>query len=259
LRSSIVVEEHAQPFHAEAAPGPDGTRGGVLLVHGFTGSPYSMRPWGEYLASRGLAVAVPRLPGHGTTWQQMNRTRWQDWYDEVTRAFDKLRANCDRVVAGGLSMGGALALRLAEDRGDEVTGLVLVNPALTNESTGHQLVPLLQHVVPSTKGVTNDIKKPDVDEHGYGRSPLKAAASMFTAWRQVIADLPKVTQPLLMFRSTDDHVVPASSGRYIMTRVSSTDLSERLLENSYHVATLDYDAPAIFAESEQFVRRVTGP
>lgn len=254
-----MVEEHAQPFYAEAAPGADGTRVGVLLVHGFTGSPYSLRPWGEYLAERGFGVVVPRLPGHGTSWREMNRTGWQDWYDEAARAFDKLRANCDQVVAGGLSMGGALALRLAQERGGDVTGLVLVNPALTNESAGHQLVPLLQHVVPSTKGVTNDIKKPDVDEHGYQRSPLRAAASMFSAWRQVIADLPRVTQPLLMFRSTDDHVVPASSGRYIMSRVSSTDLSERLLENSYHVATLDYDAPAIFAESEQFVRRVTGP
>jgi len=250
---------HAQPFHAEAGPGPDGRRVGVLLVHGFTGSPYSVRPWGEYLAERGLAVAVPRLPGHGTTWQEMNRTGWRDWYDEVARAFDKLSANCDAVVAGGLSMGGALALRLAVDRGSDVAGLVLVNPALTNASPGHQLVPLLQHVVPSTKGVTNDIKKPGVDEHGYHRSPLRAAASMFQAWKQLIEHLPKVTQPLLMFRSTDDHVVPASSGRYIMSRVSSTDRTETLLENSYHVATLDNDAPVIFAESEQFVRRVTGP
>jgi carboxylesterase len=189
----------------------------------------------------------------------MNRTRWQDWYDEAERAFEKLAASCDAVVAGGLSMGGALALRLAELRGSEVAGLVLVNPALTNADPLRGLVPVLQHVLPSASGVTNDIKKPDVDEHGYGRTPLRAAASLFDGWKQVIADLPKVTQPVLVFRSREDHVVPPSSVALLMRRVPSRDVTERMLENSYHVATLDYDAPEIFAESEQFVRRVTGP
>jgi carboxylesterase len=248
-----------QPFFADAGPGPDGRRVGVLLVHGFTGSPASMVPWGRYLADRGFAVAVPRLPGHGTTWQEMNRTRWQDWYDEAERAFEKLAASCDAVVAGGLSMGGALALRLAELRGSEVAGLVLVNPALTNADPLRGLVPVLQHVLPSASGITNDIKKPDVDEHGYGRTPLRAAASLFDGWKQVIADLPKVTQPVLVFRSREDHVVPPSSVAVLMRGVPSRDVTERMLENSYHVATLDYDAPEIFAESEQFVRRVTGP
>ncbi len=250
---------YSQPFHADGAPDQDGRRVGALLLHGFTGSPASIVPWGRYLAERGLAVEVPRLPGHGTTWQQMNRTRWTDWYDEAERALEKLRAQCDQVVVGGLSMGGALSLRLAQRRGADVAALLLVNPALTNADPMRRLVPALQYVVPSAAGVTNDIKKPDVDEHGYGRTPLKAAASMFAGWKQVIADLPRVTQPLLMFRSADDHVVPPSSGALIMSRVASRDVSERVLENSYHVATLDYDAPEIFAESEQFVRRVTGP
>ena len=253
------TSQHTQPFFADASPGPDGRRVGVLLIHGFTGSPASIVPWGRHLAERGFGVAVPRLPGHGTTWQQMNRTRWQDWYDEAERAFEKLAADCDAVVAGGLSMGGALALRLAQQRGPEVAGLVLVNPALTNADPLRGLVPVLQHVVPSTAGVTNDIKKPDTDEHGYHRTPLKAAASLFAGWKRAIADLPTLTQPLLIFRSREDHVVPPSSTALITSRVASQDVTERMLENSYHVATLDYDAPEIFAESEQFVRRVTGP
>jgi len=254
-----LTSQHAQPFFADAGPGPDGRRVGVLLVHGFTGSPASIVPWGRHLAERGFGVAVPRLPGHGTSWQEMNRTRWQDWYDEAERAFEKLAADCDAVVAGGLSMGGALALQLAQQRGPQVAGLVLVNPALTNADPLRGLVPVLQHVVPSVSGVTNDINKSGVDEHGYRRTPLRAAASLFAGWKQVIADLPKVTQPVLMFRSVEDHVVPPSSGALIMSRVASRDVTERVLENSYHVATLDYDAPEIFAESVQFVRRVTGP
>ena len=250
----------AEPRFTEADPSrTGGRRGGVLLSPGFCGSPASIVPWGRHMAGQGYAVSVPRLPGHGTTWQEMNRTRWQDWYGEVERAFEKLRANCDQVVVGGLSMGGALALRLAEDHGTEVAGLVLVNPALTNDYRLQHLRHVLKLAVPSLPGIVNDIKKPGQDEHGYHRTPTRAAASMFDGWKVVLTDLPRVTQPLLMFRSPEDHVVPSSSGMKIVSRVSSMDLTERILENSYHVATLDNDAPVIFEESVEFVRRVTGP
>jgi carboxylesterase len=249
----------AEPFHADAVPGTGGKRVGVLLVHGFTGSPASMRPWGSYLAEQGFGVAVPRLPGHGTTWQELNRTRWVDWYDEVARSFEKLRANTDEVVVGGLSMGGGLALQLAADRGREVAGLVLVNAAVATARKDVLALPVLKHVIRSFPGIASDIKKPGVDEHGYDRTPLRAADSMFTAWRTVREDLPKVTVPILVFRSSVDHVVDPSSGAAIRARVSSVDLTERVLENSYHVATLDNDAPTIFEESAHFVRRVTGP
>jgi carboxylesterase len=118
---------------------------------------------------------------------------------------------------------------------------------------------VLQHVVGSFPGIANDIKKPGVEEHGYTRTPLKATRSMMRGWKQVRADLPKVTSPLLMFRSAEDHVVDPSSGRIILASVSSRDLTERILEHSYHVATLDNDASVILEESAEFVRRVTGP
>jgi carboxylesterase len=232
---------------------------GVLLVHGFTGSPDSMVPWGRHLAAQGLGVAVPRLPGHGTSWQELNRTRWPDWYGEAERAFEKLRANCDQVVVGGLSMGGGLALQLAADRGREVAGVVLVNAAVDTLRKDVKALPVLKLLVPSLPGIASDIKKPGVEEHGYTRTPLKAAHSMFSAWRTLREDLPKVTQPLLLFRSAEDHVVDPSSAEAIRGKVSSRDLTERVLENSYHVATLDNDAPEIFEESTQFIRRVTGP
>src|SRR5260370_25252892 len=104
---------------------------GVLFCHGFTGSPQSLRPWAQYLATAGLTVSLPRLPGHGTTWQELARTRWEDWYAEVYRAFDELRAATDEIFVMGLSMGACLALRLAELRGATVGGLVLVNPSVT--------------------------------------------------------------------------------------------------------------------------------
>ena len=255
----MSIAPYAEPFYADAAPGPDGQRVGVLLSHGFTGSPKSMLPWGRHLAEQGYGVAVPRLPGHGTSWQELNKCRWADWYGEVQRAFDKLDANCDQVVVGGLSMGAALTLQLAAERGNDVAGLVLVNPGLSVDNPARHVRHAIKLVVPSIGAIRNDIKKPGQDEGAYERTPTRAAASMIDAWKGIIADLPKVTQPVLMFRSAEDHVVPPSSGLLVMTRVSSRDLTERILEHSYHVATLDNDAPMIFEESAEFVRRVTGP
>jgi carboxylesterase len=256
----VTHDPAAEPFFVDSVPGPsDGQRVGVLLVQGFTGSPASMVPWGRALAGRGFGVAVPSLPGHGTTWQQLNRTGWADWYGEVDRGFEKLRANNDQVVVGGLSMGGALALRLAAERGRELAGVIVVNPAVRIDRRGAGALRLTKHLVSSLPGITDDIKLPGVREHGYDRTPLKAAHSMMVGYRELREDLPKVTQPLLMFRSVTDHVVNPTSAALIRARVSSRDLTERLLENSYHVATLDNDAPTIFEESAQFVRRVTGP
>jgi carboxylesterase len=118
-------------------------------------------------------------------------------------------------------------------------------------------VPLLKHVVAAMPAIGNDIKKPGVTENAYPKTPLKPLHSMVRAWKQVREDLPKVTAPLLLFRSADDHVVDPSSGRIIMDNVSSRDATERVLTNSYHVATLDNDAPQIFEESADFIRRVT--
>jgi len=255
----VSLAPFAEPFHAEGQPNAEGQRIGVLLSHGFTGSPASMTPWGRYLADAGFAVSVPRLPGHGTTWQEMNKTRWADWYGEVERAFEKLRANCDQVVVGGLSMGGALVLRLAAERGNEVAGIVLVNAAVASSDKRLLALPVIKRVLPSMPGIACDIKKPGQDEYGYGRTPLMALGSLLAGWTEVRRELPNVTQPLLMFRSTEDHVVDPSSGQIIASRVSSREITERMLENSYHVATLDNDAPAIFEESAAFARRVTGP
>ena len=256
----MSIAPTAEPYYADAVQDAhDGQCVGVLLIQGFTGSPASMVPWGRALAVEGFGVSVPRLPGHGTTWQELNRTRWADWYGEVDRAFEKLRANSDQVVVCGLSMGGSLSLQLAADRGREVAGVVLVNPAVHTERKDVLALPVLKHLVPAFPGITDDIKKPDVREHGYSKTPLKAAHSMMTAWKSLRVDLPKVTQPLLMFVSTEDHVVDPSSARIIRGAVSSRDLTERSLANSYHVATLDNDAPTIFEESAQFIRRVTGP
>ena len=237
----------------------DGRRIGVLVQHGFTGNPASMRPWAEDLAARGYAVEMPLLPGHGTRWQDLNKVTWADWVATVEGAYEKLVSENDAVVAVGLSMGGALCLRLAADHGDGLAGICIVNAAVDTLRKDVKLLPALKLVVPGMPGIANDIKKPGADEHGYPTTPLKAAASMFAGYAELRKDLPRITIPVLFFRSAEDHVVDISSSRALNAGLSSKDFEERVLENSYHVATLDNDAPRIFAESAEFIERVTAP
>jgi carboxylesterase len=227
---------------------------GVLLSHGFTGTTASMRPWAEHLSAAGFTVAAPRLPGHGTRWQDMNKTRWADWYGEIERAFDDLRGRCTSVFAMGLSMGGTLVLRLAEERAGQVAGVVVVNASLASERKDVKLAPLLSKVIPSMAGVGSDIKKEGVQELAYDRTPLKAFTSLQSMWPVVRKDLYKITCPVLAYRSRVDHVVEAVSGRVLVEGCAGGTIEERVLENSYHVATLDNDAPAIFAGSVDFIR-----
>jgi carboxylesterase len=255
----VSLAPHAEPFYADGTPDASGRRIGVLLSHGFTGSPASVVPWGRYLAERGYAVAVPVLPGHGTTWLEMTSTRYDDYYAAIEAEFEALKARCDEVVVGGLSMGGCLAVTLAERRAGEIAGVVLVNPAVASTNKQLLLLPLMKHLVKAFPAIGNDVKKTGVDEYAYPKTPLKPLASMLEAWKQIRADLAKITAPVLLFRSTDDHVVDPSSAKIILAGISSTDATERVLTESYHVATLDNDAETIFSESAAFVERVTAP
>ncbi|MFF4052264.1 alpha/beta hydrolase [Streptomyces chartreusis] len=234
----------------------DGGEVGVLLCHGFTGSPQSLRPWAEYLAERRLTVSLPLLPGHGTRWEDMRLTGWQDWYAEVDRELRALRDRCAQVFVAGLSMGGALALRLAAKHGDGVAGVVVVNPANKVHGLFAYTLPVSRHLVRTVPGIAGDIAKEGAAELGYDRVPLHSAHSLRNFFRLVDGELPQVTQPLLVLRSRQDHTVPAVDTARILSRVSSTDVTEIVLEQSYHVATLDHDADRIFEESLGFIDRL---
>ncbi|MFD0393127.1 alpha/beta hydrolase [Streptomyces nogalater] len=237
----------AEPYRHE------GGEVGVLLCHGFTGSPQSLRPWAEHHAAHGLTVSLPLLPGHGTRWTDMQLTTWQDWYAEVDRELRALTERCSRVFVAGLSMGGALALRLAARHGGKVAGAVVVNPANRVHGLSAYALPVARHLVRSTKGIASDIAKRGAVELGYDRVPLHAAHSLRRFLRRVDGELPQVTQPLLLLRSAEDHVVPAADPARVLSRVSSRDVTEIVLEHSYHVATLDVDADRIFEESLSFI------
>ncbi|UOY02977.1 alpha/beta hydrolase [Blastococcus sp. PRF04-17] len=257
MADPTAVMPGAEPF---AFPGggpsgevPDG-RTGVLLVHGFTGTPMSMRPWGEHLAAEGFAVRCPLLPGHGTRWQDCNASTHDQWTATVEEAFEQLAADCDRVFVAGLSMGGTLATRLAEVRADDVAGLVLVNPALLTQRLDAKLLPVLARITPSWAPIASDIKKPGVTELAYPKLPTRAMMQLRSLWSATRADLAKVTAPTLVFTSAEDHVVEPVNSSILLANISSTDTTHVVLEDSYHVATLDNDAPRIFARSTEWIR-----
>lgn len=232
---------------------------GVLLCHGFTGTTTTMRLWAEALADAGYTVRVPRLPGHGTRWEEMNRVAWTDWVACVEDAYRELTTRCRRVAVAGLSMGGGLALRLAELH-PEIAGVMLVNPAIYAADPSWRILPAFARVVPARYAPGSDVKQITFAgvtpaDLSYDYSPMPAALQMWDMWRTIRAGLPQVTQPLLVFASDVDHVVDPTSVELIRAGVRSSDVTVIPLANSYHVATVDNDAELIFAQSRAWLAR----
>ncbi|HVT71097.1 MAG TPA: alpha/beta fold hydrolase [Trebonia sp.] len=225
----------------------------MLVLHGFTGSPATVRPWAQHLADAGLTVRAPLLPGHGGTWRDLARTGWTDWYAAAEQAFTELYARCEEVFVAGISMGGCLAFRLAETQGDRISGLVVVNPSLAGDNPLIPFAPVLKYVVRAIPSIGGDIKKPGVREGALKRTPVAAVATLPAMWAATAAELGKVTQPVLVYRSTVDHVVGPASMKVLARALPGVEV--RPLANSYHVAVLDNDAPEIFDGTLAFIQK----
>jgi len=252
--TDVAIAAGAEPFRID----PADARTAALLCHGFTGSPASLRPVGDALGAAGVAVDLPRLPGHGTSLAEMRPTRWADWFAVVERSLFGLAQRYATVVVVGLSMGGALALRLAELYGHRLAGLVLINPAVASSDRRLRFLPLLRHLVPSLPGLANDISRPGQDEIAYDRVPLHPLHSQVQAWRQVREQLARITQPMLLAHSPNDRIVDPSSTQIIQRGVSSRQITMLSLERSRHVATLDHDAPMLIERTVRFVQNIGG-
>jgi carboxylesterase len=237
----------AEPFRHE------GDARGVLVLHGFTGNPQSMRPLAEALASQGYTVELPLLPGHGTAIEDMVPTRWSDYSAAAEAAYGDLARRCDAVAVVALSMGGTLACWLAEHH-DEIVGMALVNPFIDPPADSFRdvLRGILDSGTEVAPGVGSDIAKEGSTELAYLGSPIAAALSLFEGIDEVAAGLGRIPCPLLLFSSRQDHVVPSSSGDVLVAGVS-VPIERVWLERSYHVATLDYDADLVTARTVAFL------
>ena len=226
---------------------------GVLMLHGFTGSPASIKPWALAMHERGLSVCVPRLAGHGTHWSELNKVSWQDWYESVEKEFLELKKTCDQVFVAGFSVGGALALRLSQIRGSEIAGTILLNPSIYDERKRFKLVGLLSTFIPSIRGGAGDVAKPGAPKHGYERIPLRGLNQVRKLWEVVERDLYLVDLPLMVAYSLNDHVVHPVCSETIIDNVYSADIREVVFERSFHNVALDHDAQLLNEETMDFI------
>ncbi|CAB4708082.1 unannotated protein [freshwater metagenome] len=233
------------------------SRIGILLVHGFTGAPPSMRPWGEFLLSKGYSVRVPLLPGHGTKPEDLNKVKWQEWPAKVQLELEELFKTCDQVFIAGLSMGGGTALYISEENNDRLSGIILVNPMIHVPFISVPIGYLLSRFQKLRSSVGNDIKRPGISEHGYDALPTRGIHQLLIMLKTTRKNLGKVTIPVQLFHSVEDHTLPVSNTEIIMAGLGSSSKSRIELVNSYHVATLDYDQELIFQNSLTFIEGLT--
>lgn len=247
---SVALREGAEPFSCDR-----GTHG-VLLLHGFTGQPFSMRPLADAFCAAGFQVELPRLPGHGTAVDDLDRYRFADWASHLEQVYAVLAARVVRVVVVGLSMGGTLACRLAE-RHPEIAGLILVNPFIgpVSASDMEALHRELDAGRTTFASVGSDIKREGGSGRGYDATPIRPLLSLIEGANRVREDLPSIRIPVLVFVSRNDHVVAPSTSDTIVERVRG-EVERVYLENSFHVATLDYDAPELEERAIGFARKV---
>lgn len=230
---------------------------GVVLVHGFTGSPAAMRPWAEFLNARGYSVRVPLLPGHGTKPADLNKVEWAVWPKKVKAEIAELQKHCSQVFVVGLSMGGGTTLHVAAELGGQISGIILVNPMIHIRGISPALAFMISRVVKFGKSVGNDIKRVGVTEYSYDKMPYQGIHQLLTMLKLTRAALPSIKVPMQLFHSVDDHTLPVSNTEIVMREIGSINKSRIELLNSFHVATLDHDSDLIFANSLTFIESLS--
>lgn len=243
VKEQYPVVEGAESFFLE------GNSTGILLCHGFLGTPQSVRELGEALAVQGYTVSCPRLPGHGTHFTDLERNGFEDWFAQVDQAYQELKARCSTVFVIGQSMGGTLSLDLAS-RYRDIEGIALINPAIDIPAfESYRSQPPLAYVAEDQP----DIKKADAVEITYEQAPVHAYQQLLRYMDVVDAKLSAVRCPVVCFQSLEDHVVPPGNTDYILGKIASGRTMKYELHNSYHIASMDYELDTITERAIRFL------
>jgi len=241
-----------EPYSAEGGPH------GILLLHGFTGSPDSMLGLAEAFADAGFTVELPLLPGHGTSVDDLAEPGWADGSAAAEAASTELDARVDRVVVVGLSMGGSLTAWLAT-RHPEIAGIVCINPAMRlPEPLVQAAREMLDGGVDRIPSIGGDVADPAAREKAYDATPLRPLLSLADAADELGGDIRRIACPVLIMTSPQDHVVDPADSDLLASEVSGP-VERVTLERSYHVATLDYDKDLIIERALAFAQQVVSP
>ncbi len=235
-----------------------GNQIGVLLIHGFTGSPVEMYPLGEYLAGRGLTVLGVRLAGHGRTPEEMAQTGWRDWAASAQEGLERLRAERQQVYVAGYSLGGIITLHLAARLAME--GAILLATPLYVADWRLKLVPLAKHVVRYIAMGGPESSDPAIKAQFwcYDRAPLSCVDELRRLMRQTRRELHQVQAPLLILHGERDQAVPPDCPQEIHDRTASTDKAILRFANSTHSLPVDHDRQAVWQSVYEFIARRAG-
>jgi carboxylesterase len=223
-----------------------GDRRGVLLLHGFTGTPYEVRPLGEQLARRGMTVVGPVVAGHCTSARSLEATTWHDWEASAAAALDGLRARCDRICVAGLSMGGLLAARLAFLRTQQISGLVMMSVPLWLPAPARRGVRALARLgfpraVPKVGGSDVRDRAAKNANPAYREFPVRAVNQLVELCEEVQRELSSIVTPTLVLHGRHDHTAPPACAGAISDALGARDVRLVWLEHSYHLLPLDVE------------------
>lgn len=234
----------------------------ALLIHGLTGTPYEMRYLGEQLAADGVRVLGVCLAGHGGAPEDLGAATHANWYESAVKGFERLHAYGDPNVVIGLSLGAVLAARLAADQREAVSGLVMLSPAFflpfpirTALRAMRAAGRLADHIYfHNSRG--SDIHDAAARRIHPGNRliPLRAALGLIELTDQVRPKLAEVVQPTMVIHSRNDHTCPFEKNLgFVMDRLGSAQKRAVVLEESYHVVTVDSEKQRVAQETLEFV------
>ncbi|MDR1570698.1 MAG: alpha/beta fold hydrolase [Oscillospiraceae bacterium] len=238
-----------QPFFLESG------EKAILLCHGFTGTPATVLPLGEALHAAGYTVRGILLPGHGVSLEAMLESDDTQWFYAIERAYLEMKSRYEKVAVAGLSMGGALALRIAELY--PVDACIAYAPALRFRHWYSVLAPIVKYVVPTIPWKTDRRTQQDdfLSEYntGYEGVPVAKVEDIMRIYRMTRRDLPKIKCPLLVVQSDTDEQVHPSVADTIERRASSEFKEIIRLQRSPHVCVLGAERDMIFRRSIEFL------
>ncbi len=232
-------------------------RAAALCLHGLTGTPYEVRSLGEAIAAAGIRAVGPVLPGHNQTPERLATTSYTEWLEAAREEFHRLREDCGTVFIVGLSMGGLLALALAEE--EAVDGLVVIGTPLVLRQPFAWLIPLVKHVFPmSPKSRGSDIRDPAARARhaGYRVMPLNSVHELQRLQRRVRSRLARITAPILVAHGAHDRTASPCDAIEIRDSVSSEVCEHLLLAASGHIVPVDFDGDALAQAAAEFLVRL---
>ncbi len=232
-------------------------RSGVLVLHGFTGTPWEVEPLVVSLRQAGHLVECPALPGHCTSPEELARTSWRAWQGAAEAAWARLARRSARRAVVGFSMGGLLAIRLAAAHAD-VAALVTVGTPIAVPSWAERVARWLSHLgpraaLPKLRG--SDVRDPAARaaSPSYDRIPAAAVVELIALARAARADLAHVRSPALVVHARRDHTSPYAQAAQLATRLGSADVYLLTLAESFHLTFVDVEAPLAIARVSSFL------